>query len=249
MYQHEAAMHYKNHGYAVIRTPALDAATLDTFNHMPRDGHSLKRLREIRLSQYFCYKEEGEWIFALLPRRKYIQSANYIKLDEAGGVMRHREQLECDPGALVSCIFDALPLQDGGQYQINVNQIRVIANNEFKGVTVPEGPHRDGHEFSVIAIANRHNVRGGETQVIDPSTGQVIFRQILDVNEAILIDDERYIHYATDIEPDQGSVGHRDIWVVEINRWSERAYGPIHERESSQSSKSSKVHTPEEEAA
>jgi hypothetical protein len=121
-----------------------------------------------------------------------------------------------------------------GQYQINVNQIRVIANTDFKGVTVPEGPHRDGHEFSVIAIADRHNVCGGETQVIEPSTGQVIFRKTLDVNQAIIIDDERYIHYATNIEPEQGDVGHRDIWVIEINRWDQRANGPRHERQASE---------------
>lgn len=67
-------------------------------------------------------------------------------------------------------------------------------------VTVPEGPHRDRHEFSVIVIANRHNVRGGETQVI---------------------------------EPEHGDAGHRDIWVIEINRWDQRAYGPKHERQAS----------------
>lgn len=234
MPQGEGAIHFRAHGYAVIRTPALDAATLDSFNRMPRDGHSIKRLREIRLTQFFCYKEEDQWIFALLPRRKYIQSAAYIRLVEAGGVMRHREQLECDPAPLISAVLDTLPISADGQYQINVNQIRVMVNKEFKGVTVPEGPHRDGHEFSVIAISDRHNVRGGETQVIEPSTGRVIFRQTLDVNQAILIDDERYIHYATNIEPEQGSVGHRDIWVIEINRWDQRAYGPAHERQASE---------------
>ncbi|MFP8779788.1 2OG-Fe dioxygenase family protein [Hydrogenophaga sp. RWCD_12] len=230
----EGAAHFSAHGYAVIRTPALDAATLDSFNRMPRDGHSVKRLREIRLSQYFGYREEGQWIFALLPRRKYIQSAAYIRLAEAGGVLRHREQLECDPSPLIASVLDALAVSAESQYQINVNQIRVIANKVFKGVTVPEGPHRDGHEFSVIAIADRHNVRGGETQVIEPSTGQVIFRQKLEPNQAILIDDERYIHYATNIEPEQGDVGHRDIWVIEINRWDQRAYGPAHERQASE---------------
>lgn len=234
MHQGEGAIHFHTHGYAVISTPALDAATLDSFNRMPRDGHSVKRLREIRLSQFFCYKEEGQWILALLPRRKYIQSAAYIRLAEAGGVMRHREQLECDPAPLIAAVLDNLPISEEGMYQINVNQIRVITNTDFKGVTVPEGPHRDGHEFSVIAIADRHNVRGGETQVIEPSTGQVIFQKTLDVNQAILIDDERYIHYATNIEPEQGDVGHRDIWVIEINRWDHRAYGPTHERQASE---------------
>ncbi len=229
MPQGEGAIYFRAHGYAVIRTPELDAATLQSFNRMPRDGHSVKRLREIRLSQFFGYKEEGQWIFALLPRRKYIQSATYIRLAEAGGVPRHREQLECDPAPLISAVLDTLPISSDAHYHINVNQIRVIANDEFKGVTVPEGPHRDGHEFSVIAIADRHNVRGGETQVIEPSTGKIIFRQTLDVNEAILIDDERYIHYATNIEPEEGNLGHRDIWVIEINRWDQRAYGPAHE--------------------
>jgi len=53
-------------------------------------------------------------------------------------------------------------------------------------------------------------------------------------NQAILIDDERYIHYATDIVPVQGMDGHRDIWVIEINRWGKRAYGPSHERRASE---------------
>lgn len=119
--------------------------------------------------------------------------------------------------------------------QINVNQIRVVAKGEYRGVAVPEGPHRDGHEYSIIAVVRRKNVTEGETQVIDPITNQVIHRQTLEENQAIIIDDERYIHYATDIEPATGDwrlatgdSGYRDIWVVEINRWENRAYGRVH---------------------
>lgn len=222
--------HFKTHGYAVVDTPPLSEHVLASFNNMPRDGHSLRRLREIRLSQYLGYQEEGEWIFALLPKRKYIQSAEYIRLAEAGGVMRHREQLECDPSPLISAVLSALPIDADDSYHVNVNQIRVIANAEFKGVTVPEGPHRDGHEFSVIVIAGRHNVRGGATQIIEPLSREIVHQQTLAENQAVLIDDERYIHYATDIAPEQGAIGHRDIWVIEVNRWHKRAYGPIHER-------------------
>jgi hypothetical protein len=223
--------HFKTHGYSLIDTPPLSEEVLASFSYMPRDGHSLKRLREIRLSQYFGYREEGQWIFALLPKRKYIQSAEYIRLAEAGGVMRHREQLECDPSPLISAVLDALPVDESDSYHVNVNQIRVITNTEFKGVTVPEGPHRDGHEFSVIVIAGRHNVLGGATQVIDPQSREIVHQQTLAENQAVLIDDERYIHYATDIVPAQGTVGHRDIWVIEVNRWHKRAYGPAHERQ------------------
>jgi len=222
---------YASQGYCVVDMPALTQDVLDSFANMPRDTHSMGRLREIRLSQYFGYWEEGQWIFALLPQRKYIQSARYIKLKEAGGVFRHREQLEVDPAPLMACVLDNLPIDRGNAFQINVNQIRVVANAEFRGVTVPEGPHRDGHEYSVIAIARRHNVNGGETQVIDPITREIVHRQLLEENQAIIIDDERYIHYASDIEPANGDVGYRDIWVIEINRWHNRAYGPTHERE------------------
>lgn len=216
---------FTTNGYAVIELPPLSEEVRASFGRMPRDGHSRKRLREIRLSQFFGYREEGQWIFALLPRRKYIQSAEYIRLAEAGGVFRHREQMEVDPSSVIACVLNNLQVDRSKNYHVNVNQIRVVANVEFKGVTVPEGPHRDGHEFSVIGIAQRHNVQGGETQVIDPKTREVVFRTTLKENQAILIDDERYIHYATDFVPVEGDTGYRDIWVIEINQWEKRTYG------------------------
>lgn len=224
------ADHFKIHGYAVIDMPPLSEQVRGSFDNLPRDEHSLKRLREMRLSQYFGYREEEKWFFALLPHRKFIQSAEYVRLAEAGGVMRHREQLECDPSPLICAALDVLPIDKNESYHINVHQLRVTVNAEFRGITVPEGPHRDGHEFNMIAIAGRHNVLGGETQLIDPVSREVVYRQVLSENQAILFDDERYVHYATDIVPDQGAAGHRDIWVIDVNRWHKRAYGPAHER-------------------
>lgn len=221
---------YIDNGYCVVETPALSHEIVASFDELPRDCHSMSRLRKIRLSQYFGYFEDGEWIFGLLPKRRYIQSPEYIKLKEAGGVLRYRDQLTIDPSPLMSCIMQELPVDAGDIFHLNVNQIRVIANEEYRGVTVPEGPHRDGHEFSVIAVAARENVVGGETQIIDPNTGNVVFRHELKENEAIIIDDERYVHYATNIEPEDGSTGYRDIWVIEINKWENRAYGPAHEK-------------------
>lgn len=224
--------YYLKYGYCVIDMPEIPSSLLGSFGNMPRDMNSLGRLREIRLTQYIGYWEEGEWVFAVLPKRKYLQSADYIQLAEAGGVPRHREQIIGDPTVLVAAVLNQLPVDLNQMFQINVNQIRVTVNVEYKGVTVPEGPHRDGHEFSVIAVAKRNNVKGGETQVIDPKTREILFRTILDENQAILIDDERFIHYASNIESEEGDVGYRDIWVIEINQWKNRAYGPAHERAS-----------------
>lgn len=225
---------FEAHGFAVINTPILSKEIIDSFNNMPRDQHSLSRRRHIRLSQYFIYWEEGSWVLALLPQRKYVQSAKHIRLAEAGGVKRHRDQLEIDPTPIVAKIMDSLTLAKSGQYQANVNQIRVVCDHEFKGVTVPEGPHRDGHEFSVIAVVKRHNVSGGVTQVIDPKSNKIVLETTLQENQAILIDDERYIHYATDITQQTDHTGYRDIWVVEINKWENRSYGPTHEKKASQ---------------
>lgn len=217
-------------GFCIVDMPVMSDSFQASFANLPRDRHSPSRLRQIRLSQYLGFWDEREWVFAILPQRKYIQSARYIRLAEAGGVPRHREQLEVDPSTLIARVLDNLPIDRQEMLQINVNQIRVVANSLFKGVTVPEGPHRDGHEYSVIAVARRANVKGGETQVIDPVTMEVVHRQTLKENQAILIDDERYIHYASNIEPVEGEAGYRDIWVIEINRWENRAYGRSHER-------------------
>ncbi len=221
---------FLNRGFCVVDMPVMSDSFQASFANLPRDQHSPSRLRQIRLSQYLGFWDEVEWVFATLPQRKYIQSARYIRLAEAGGVPRHREQLEVDPSALIARVLEHLPIDRQEMLQVNVNQIRVVANSLFKGVTVPEGPHRDGHEYSVIAVARREKVKGGETQVIDPATMEVVYRQTLAENQAILIDDERYIHYATNVEPVEGEAGYRDIWVIEINRWESRAYGRAHER-------------------
>jgi hypothetical protein len=217
-------------GYCVVDMPVMPESFQASFANLPRDAHSPSRLRQIRLSQYMGFWDEEDWVFAILPQRKYVQSAGYIRLAEAGGVPRHRDQLEVDPTPLIACVLENLPVNKTELFQINVNQIRVVVNELFRGVTVPEGPHRDGHEYSIIAVARRENVKGGETQVIDPNSKRFVHRQILKKNEAIIIDDERFIHYATNIEPNEGVSGFRDIWVIEINRWENRAYGRAHER-------------------
>lgn len=222
---------FLTNGFCIIDMPVMSEIFQASFANLPRDSHSPSRLRQIRLSQYMGFWDESEWLFALLPQRKYVQSARYIKLAEAGGVPRHRELLEVDPSPLIGRVLDTLPVSKKDLFQINVNQIRVVANELFRGVTVPEGPHRDGHEYSVIAVARRTNVKGGETQVIDPTSNEVVHRQTLKENQAIIIDDERYIHYATNIEPVEGEAGFRDIWVIEINHWENRAYGRFHEKQ------------------
>jgi hypothetical protein len=75
---------YIENGFCVVKTPALSHEIIASFDELPRDCHSKARLRKIRLSQYFGYFEDNEWIFGLLPKRRYIQSPEYIKLKEAG---------------------------------------------------------------------------------------------------------------------------------------------------------------------
>ena len=218
-------------GWAVVETPVLSDEVLASFDDLPRDMHSLSRHRTARLTQYFAYHEEGEWFFAPLPRRDYVQSAEYIKLPEAGGVRRFREQLTCDPTPVVEALLAALPVNLSQQYQINVNQFRVIVNSEFDGIPVPEGPHRDGHQFSGIGVVRRHQIEGAETTVIDPKSGDVVFRTTLQSNQFLLIDDARYIHYTSDFAAADGHQdGFRDIWVIEFDPWEQRCYGPLHEQ-------------------
>jgi len=226
----EEAPTFAKQGYTVIKLVQPSAEIINSFDNLPRDTHSMGRLRQIRLTQYFSYNDDGEWVFATLPKRDYIQSSEYIKLAEAGGVRRHREQLEIDPSNIVSEIMNSLPISKDKLYQVNVNQIRVISNGTYNGITVPEGPHRDGHEFSVIAVVTRKNIEGGKTQIFSPDAEKLLFEHTLSENQAILIDDERFVHTASNIKHVIGSEGYRDIFVIEVNHWNNRAYGLKHEK-------------------
>ncbi|MGN9810409.1 2OG-Fe dioxygenase family protein [Micromonospora sp. BQ11] len=222
-------------GYAVIDTPPLDDHTLTQFESLPLDPYTGSTQRYRRFSQYRLFHDRT-WRLELLPARAFTQPRTYNNL--VGGMLRTLEPLTVDPTPLIAAGAEALGLDTGQVYQINVHQCRVISTPDVAGVAAPEGPHRDGHDFGMVAVTRRHNIAGGETQLMPLGGGEPFFRTVLRDGQAVVFDDTRMFHHVTDIEHLDGTGGHRDVWLVAVNRWANRRYGEEYEAQALASAES-----------
>jgi hypothetical protein len=198
------------------------------FETLVFDPYTGGRQRYRRFSQFRLWFENGEWRTELLPHRPFIQSKSYNGV--VGGVRREFAPIRFDPTPQVAAGARAAYLDEAQQFQINVHQVRVIASADIKGIAVPEGPHRDGHDFVMNAIFSRHNITGGVSQLMPTGGGPCFFEDVLQKNEAIMMADNQMWHNATDILPIGNQPGHRDIMIISFNAWERRRYGEEFER-------------------
>jgi hypothetical protein len=220
----------KQSGYAVIDLPPLTEQMRSAFEDLPLDDYTGGRQRYRRFSQYRMTFSESDdtWVLELLPHRPFVQAPDINGL--VGGVPRPFEPLQIDPTAQIDAGAKALELSAAETWQINVHQCRVISNDEITGVSVPEGPHRDGHAFGMLAVFGRRNIEGGENELLPSGGGEPFFRVELQPDQALVYDDTQMWHNATDIRHTDPGGGHRDLWIVAFNPWEDRKYGDEFER-------------------
>jgi hypothetical protein len=203
---------------------SFDNLVLDPYCGQGRGALSSGRHRYRRFDDFKMSFRNGAWKCELLPHRPFIQSPKFNHA--VGGVARHLEPLEIDPTPELGSLFDAFGFDRSRSFHAKLHQIRVITSKEVHGVAVVEGPHRDGHEWQIVAVFRRHNVVGGESQLLPTGGGTPFWAQIVPEGEAICNEDAAMWHNATDIFPaDQERMGHRDIWIIATNRWECRRYG------------------------
>jgi hypothetical protein len=213
--------------FVIVDLPPAPEEALRTFDNLVFDQYSGGKHRYRRFSQYKMVFGGDRWNFELLPHRPYLVSSKYNTF--AGGFYRYYEPLEYDWTGHIDQGARAIPLETGDEWQINVHQARVVVAPGIQGVCVPEGPHRDGHEYVMIAVYRRNNVTGAEMTLMPLGGGEPFYRGTLQEGQAVLIDDERMFHYVTDIEP-VGVSGYRDIVIVAFSRWKDRWHGEEFER-------------------
>ncbi len=209
--------------FSVIELPQPSAAVMAAFEALPQDPYTPGGHRFRRFSQFTLLHDGSGWQLTKLPHRPFVQAGTYNSL--VGGIARHLEPLTIDPLPQLAYSADAFPLDPNDTWQINVHQCRVVTTPGLPGVSVPEGPHHDGHDFGMLAVFRRHNIRGGETQLMPNEGGAPFFRTVLEPNQALIYEDAAMLHYATDIEPSDSAGGYRDLWIVAFNRWNNRKYG------------------------
>jgi hypothetical protein len=88
------------------------------------------------------------------------------------------------------------------------------------GRPTPEGAHRDGVDFVVVALVDRRGVKGGETRVFDADGPTGIRFTMTEPWTLLMLDDERVIHETTPIQPLHAdrTDGHRDTLVLTFRR-------------------------------
>ena len=101
------------------------------------------------------------------------------------------------------------------RWHIEVHQFRIEATADAAGEPTPEGSHRDGVDYVLVLLVNRHNIASGTTTIHAPDgrlLGEFTLAHPLD---AALIHDPRVFHGVTPVRPlvlDQPAF--RDVLVV-----------------------------------
>ena len=212
--------------YLVVELPKLSSFAQGEFKSLPADPYCCHGQRFRRFSQYKMSFNGADWQLEVLPHRPFIQSKEYNPL--VGGIARDLEPLSIDPTPQIGSGATDIGLATDQTYQVNVHQCRVVTTPEIQGVSVPEGPHRDGHEWGMVAVFGRHNIDGGETWLMPNDDDKPFFRTTLQPSQAIAYEDAAMRHFVTDIT--SATEGHRDLWIVAFNRWERRRYGEEFER-------------------
>jgi hypothetical protein len=214
-------------GFAVIDLPPVGPELLDSYDDLPVDEYMGNGTRFKRFSQYRLAWRDGAWSFELLPHRDYTTYKKFNPV--AGGIRRVYQPVKADFTGLIAAGADGFPLDRSEDWQINVHQNRSRAAAGRPGPLTPEGVHRDGHEFVMIAVLRRVNVAGAQTRLWRDGEDAPFWTGILDAGQAVLLDDRAIAHDVTDVESADGGPAHRDIVIVAFSRWSEKWYGDGHD--------------------
>lgn len=217
-------------GYKVLELPAPDKEVLGSFQSLPPDHYCRNRFR--RFSQYQIGFTNSKWELGLLPLRPHVQPRkfnNYV-----GGILRYFEPLIISPDTYVNIVAKTIPLVPDRLWQVDVHQWRTSCSPNSQVVSVPEGPHRDGHDYAAILVLRRDKILGGETRLYAENSREPFFRKIINDSEAIVFDDRRMLHFTTELKAED-QIGYRDIFVVTISTWGRRKYGDAFEKKSQDS--------------
>jgi hypothetical protein len=155
------------------------------------------------------------------PDQPHFQSLAYNPLQ--GGIERWFEPVLPAIGesrelrailAFGLAFFAPLAAADVG-WRIEVHQFRIEPGRDSPGEPTPEGVHRDGVDFVLVLMIDRHNIASGTTTIHDATGRQLGSFTLAASFDAALLDDHRVFHGVTPVEAVDPRVrSHRDVLVV-----------------------------------
>lgn len=154
----------------------------------------------------------------------HFQSLSYNSLN--GGIARHYQPIA--PRILAGNTMTAIlrlccnifgRLSPYAHWHIEVHQFRINAHHSCEGKPTPEGIHRDGVDFVLMALVNRTNVVNGSTQIYDLDKRKLDSFTLTDTFDAAIVNDNHVMHGVTPIvQLDIDQAANRDVLVVTFRK-------------------------------
>lgn len=160
-----------------------------------------------------------------LPPQPHFQTTVHNPLQ--GGIERWFAPMEdvavgtsfCTLARLGVSLFEAV---DGGAstpWFIEAHQFRIEATPGQAGEPTPEGMHRDGVDYVLVAMIARHNIERGTTSIHAPDGTTLGSFTLTRPRDIALVDDHRVFHGVTAVTPrDPEAAAHRDVLVLTYRR-------------------------------
>lgn len=105
------------------------------------------------------------------------------------------------------------------RWQVEAHQFRIEALPGQPGQPTPEGVHRDGVDYVLVALIDRHNIREGRTTIHTADSTQLGAFTLTYPLDLALVDDQRVWHGVTAVEPlDPTRAAWRDVLVLTFKR-------------------------------
>jgi hypothetical protein len=193
---------------------------VESWNHLGPDPYlaATGRLRRRRHATYDAAPQDG---VELMPHQPHYQALQYNRLQ--GDIERWFEPIDAHVanGASLRAIlgfcndfFSSLS-PAVARWHVEVHQFRIEASSDAAGEPTPEGSHRDGVDFVLVLLIDRHNIASGTTTIHTPDGRLLGDFTLTHAFDAALIHDPRVFHGVTPVTPlvpDQPA--HRDVLVV-----------------------------------
>ena len=160
------------------------------------------------------------------PHQPHYQSRDYNSLN--GGVQRWFEPVldtvadhPVTQGLLREGLaaFEAVTDAPGIAWHVELHQFRIEAGDGEAGLPTPEGAHRDGVDWVIVMLVNRHNVASGVTDIFAPDGARLGAFTLEQPRDSVFLDDHRVLHGVTAIHPlEPGAPARRDVLVATFRR-------------------------------
>lgn len=176
-------------------------------------------LRRRRRHAVFHIEGEGKPIRAA--HQPHYQSRDYNTLQ--GGIERWFEPILPEVAdslpmhrllRFAHALFGSLAPQVR-DWDVEVHQFRIEALPEQHGQPTPEGMHRDGVNFVMVVLLDRHNITSGTTRIHSLEGGEIGSFTLTRPLDTAFVDDGRVYHGVTAVAPlDPTQPAWRDVLVV-----------------------------------